>query len=175
MIGTGYHGTLTSNVESILRSGLRPRGRRKSHDAYLGIPSNPEFVYLASSPVLAADHITRISERLYGGAPVTILSIDATGLNNRLVYPDEDWLSDEWNSDLRFWPHKEQLAFMRLHQAEWEESLSNICSIAYRGVVKPHLINANPIPLIQYSSDEKRRMWQERVLKSRAMQKTQAA
>jgi hypothetical protein len=42
-------------------------------------------------------------------------------------------------------------------------------------VVKPHLINANPIPLIQYISDEKRRMWQERVLKSRAMQKTQAA
>jgi len=163
MIGTGYHGTLTSNVKSILRSGLRPRGKRKSHDEYLGMPSYPEFVYLASSPVLAADHITRISERRYGGAPVTILRIDATGLNNRLVYPDEDWLSDEWNSDMCYWPHKEQLAFMRLHQIEWEESLSNICSIAYRGVVKPNLIDASPIPHFQYALDEKRWFWQEQV------------
>jgi hypothetical protein len=102
-----YRGTLASNVESILENGLRPRGKKKSHDAYLQRDSYPEFSYLTSNPVLAADYIVRVTERVYNAAPSTILQINATGLDKSLMYPDEDYLSEVWNSDMCDWTHKD--------------------------------------------------------------------
>jgi hypothetical protein len=134
-----YHGTLASNVESILREGLRPRGSSPSHDEYLERPSLPEFVYLTSNPVLAADHIVRVSTRRYDGASATILQIDG-GLDNSLMYPDEDYLDEEWNSDFSDWTYEQQMKFVERHQREWKKSLTTMHTIAYRGTVTPELI-----------------------------------
>jgi hypothetical protein len=63
-------------------------------------------------------------------------------LDNTLVYPDEDWLRTEWNSDMSEWSHIKQLAYMKHHQDEWENSPARMHTIAYRGVVTPNLITA---------------------------------
>lgn len=127
-----HHGTLTRNVEAILRDGLRPRGIEPSHDAYLEHPSLPEFVYLTDHLGLAMSHAIRISERVHSGAPVSIIEVTVSD-RSKLLYPDEDFLTDEWNSDMPDWPVSKQMEYMEYHRREWRKSLEHTRTVAYRG------------------------------------------
>ena len=130
-----YHGTLASQVPSILKDGLRPRGESKSHDEYMGSASMPHFVYLTSSFGMAVDHAARISERTANGAPISVIEIDSKSLKRKLRYPDEDYLVHEWNSDFLDWTLDEQFKFMEDRQDTWEESLSMMKTVAYKSVI----------------------------------------
>ena len=161
MIGEFFHGTLTGNVESILRGGLRPRGTRPAHDEYIQMPSYPEFVYLTDSDVFAVKHIIRISERRYEGAPITILRVDASGLDASLAYPDEDWLEDVFDCDLPGYSHRKQLSYMRHHRLRWQECLTVNRTFAYRGVIKPELLSEVTIPDLEHFIQYERAVFQE--------------
>jgi hypothetical protein len=132
---TLYHGTLASLVPSILRDGLKPRGEKKSHDEYMNSASMPHLVYLTSSFGLALEHACRISERTAEGAEVAVLQLEIDSLKRRLLYPDEDYLGDELNSDFPDWTLKEQLEFMEEMRDTWKESLDLFKTVAYKGVV----------------------------------------
>jgi hypothetical protein len=159
-----FHGTLTTNVDNILRDGLRPRGSSASHDEYLGNPSLPEFVYLTTSLGLAVDHSVRISERVHRGAPVTILAVVNSALEPELFYPDEDWLRTEVNSDFTDWTRAKQMKFMKEHRVDWPQCLKEMRTVAYHGQIAGNAI----IPLHdEMSGDEfiedARHRWQNRI------------
>lgn len=138
-----YHGTLASLVPSIMERGLEPRGDRPSHDEYMQKPSMPHLVYLTSSEGVAIDHACRISERKYGGAPVALLGIDMAALRKRLLYPDEDYLSEEWNSDFVYWTPEEQRKFIEYKRGTWRESLKTLKTVAYKGIVPAKAISVH--------------------------------
>ena len=149
-----YHGTLASLAPSIMREGLKPRGKTPSHDEYMNSASLPQFVYLTSSAGIALEHACRISQRTAGGVDVTVFTIDIDTLNPDLIYPDEDYLSDEWNSDFTDWSLKEQLEFIEAKQDTWEESLDMFKTIAYRGIVRVKAIREVPDWAIQMKRDK---------------------
>ena len=132
-----YHGTLTSNVEVILRDGLRPSGANPSHDQYLNRPSLPEFVYLASSPDGAMQHAVRISERVHPGARVSVLQVTISN-RDRNIYPDEDYFHEEYDTDE--WSVEKLMEFMTYYRCDWRKSLKKCRTIAYRGVIESRRI-----------------------------------
>lgn len=134
---TLYHGTLESNVEAILRDGLRPRGTNPSHDQYLALPSLPEFVYLASSPGGAMHHAVRISERVHHGAPVSVLQVIISN-RDRNIYPDEDYFHEEYDTD--GWSVEKMMELMTYYRCDWRKSLKKGRTIAYRGVIEARRI-----------------------------------
>lgn len=152
---TLYHGTLASLMLSIMERGLEPRGDRPSHDEYMQSASMPDFVYLTSRYELALEHACRISERTAHGADVAVLELDMSALKRRLIYPDEDYLSGEWNSDFMFWTLDEQLAFMEDKRDTWKESLATFATIAYKSVIKPGSLRECRVP--RWLEQEKRR------------------
>jgi len=141
-----YHGTLGHLIPSILRDGLKPRGRGKSHDEYMDSASMPHFVYLTAIYDLALEHACRISERTSAGADVAVLELDMAALNTDLIYPDEDYLAFDWNSDFVDWALKEQLEFMEYQQDAWPESLETFATIAYKGVIPATAISLCRVP-----------------------------
>jgi hypothetical protein len=132
-----YRGTLTRNVEAILRDGLRPRGNEPSHDARVGYPSLSEFVYLAETVGFAMHHAIRISERVHSGAPVSVVEVTLSNRDKNL-HPDEDYLMEEW----AFYPVEEadQIEFMKEHRYEWRRSLKKMHTVAYRGAIEARRI-----------------------------------
>lgn len=157
-----YHGTLASLVPPILRDGLNPRGESKSHDEYMQSPSMPHLVYLTSSFGFALQHACRISERTAEGAGVAVLRVEMDSLKRRLLYPDEDYLEHEWNSDFIDWTLKEKLAFMERKRGTWKESLDLYKAVAYKGVIAPTLIDVCSVP--RWMEQEYRR-WFQRALR----------
>ncbi len=141
-----YHGTLASLVPSIMREGLTPRGERPSHDAYMDSASMPPFVYLTANHGMAIDHACRISERTADGAAIAVLELDMAALKRRLIYPDEDYLEHEWNSDFTSWSLKEQLEFMEYHRDTWRESLDEFATVAYKGVIPATALSRCRVP-----------------------------
>jgi hypothetical protein len=152
-----YHGTLTSLAPSIMREGLKPRGKTTSHDEYMNSASLPQFVYLTSSAGIALEHACRISERTASGVGVTVFTIDTDTLDADLIYPDEDYLAEEWNSDFTDWSLREQLRFMKAKQDTWQESLDMFKTIAYRGTVRVKTIHPVPDWAIQMKRDKFRK------------------
>ena len=143
---TLYHGTLDSLVPAILREGLKPRGDRPSHDAYMDSASIPTFVYLTTSYGLAVEHACRISERTADSAAIAVFELELDVLNKQLIYPDEDYLRYEWNSDFEDWTLKEQLSFMERKRDTWKESLKDFKTIAYKSVIPAETLTDCLIP-----------------------------
>jgi len=158
---TLYHGTLASLMPSIMERGLEPRGDRPSHDEYMQSASMPDFLYLTSRYKLALEHACRISERTADGANVAVLELDMSALKRRFIYPDEDYLTGEWNSDFMFWTLDEQLAFMERKRDTWKESLSVFATVAYKGVIKPGSLRECRVP--RWLEQGKRRRFIRRV------------
>ena len=143
---TLYHGTLTALLPGIMEKGLRPRGKSKSHDEYLQMASMPQFVYLTSNYNLAVQHAVRISERTANGADITVVGVELNSLDRDLLYPDEDYLSEEWDWDLGDWTVRVRLNYMKRHQDEWKESLGMMKTVAYRSMIPVAALTEYPIP-----------------------------
>lgn len=143
---TLYHGTLASLSPAIQREGLKPRGRRPSHDEYMQSASLPKFVYFTSKFERAVEHACRISERTADGAGIVVLELELHALVPKKIYPDEDYLSEVWNSDFLDWTLKEQLKYMERHRDDWEESLNDYSIIAYKGEVPASALSQCRVP-----------------------------
>ena len=159
---TLYHGTLASLLPSIMREGLKPRGERPSHDAYMDSASMPNFVYLTSNFGLAVEHACRISERTAEGADIAVLELEMSALERKLIYPDEDYLRSEW--DFIEWSLKKQLAFLEDNRSTWKKSLSMFATIAYKGVISATALAECRIP--RWLEQEKRRRFVRRTSKA---------
>jgi len=79
-----YHGTSYKNLNSILKNGIRPRGKRKGN--WKEYPSRPDMVYLtnAYAPFFA---IQSSKDK------ALILELDPAFLNQKSFYPDEDFIA----------------------------------------------------------------------------------
>jgi hypothetical protein len=157
---TLYHGTMASLVRVIKAEGLQPRGTRPSHDEYMEWASMPSFVYLTASYDLALEHACRISQRTADEAPVAVLEVNIDSLKRGVLYPDEDFLAEEWNSDFTLWEQSEQLAFMEEMKREWQESLKTTATVAYKGVIPATSLTECTVP--RWLEQQKRRKFPRR-------------
>jgi hypothetical protein len=121
-------------------------------------PSLPTFVYLTTNFGLAVEHACRISERTARKADIAVAQVDMSTLKKRLLYPDEDYLSHEWNSDFAGWTLDEQLEFMEGKRWTWKESLEMLGTVAYKGVVLASHITECPV--LRWFEQEYRRRFQ---------------
>lgn len=80
-----YHGTSSIHLDSILRDGLKPRGRKKGN--WESYPSRSDMVYLSSAyaPYFAINSCKK-------GEKALILEINTSKLEVSNLYPDEDFI-----------------------------------------------------------------------------------
>lgn len=80
-----YHGTSSRHLESIMTSGIRPRGRRKGN--WKQFPSRKDMVYLtnAYAPFFALQSCKE-------GEKALILELDLARIDESRLYPDEDFI-----------------------------------------------------------------------------------
>jgi len=126
-----YHGTTSSRLASILRDGLKPRGRRKGN--WESYPSRPDMVYLttAYAPFFA---IYAVDE----GEQGLIVEVDASKLNPTLLYPDEDFIAQALSHQKQM-PlevvHRQvrrQLSHYRHHAKDSIDAMGNV---AHKGAI----------------------------------------
>ena len=126
-----YHGTTTKHLKSILRNGLRPRGRRKSNwDHY---PSRGDMVYLttAYAPYFA---VTQLDE----GEQGVIVEVATNKLNATSLYPDEDFiaqaLAHQWKMPLGI-VHKRVRRTLHNYQHHTADSVQALGNAAHKGEI----------------------------------------
>ena len=87
-----YHGTTIRHLDSILAHGLRPRNDASGH--WEQFPSRPDMVYLTSAyPFFFATHTGDEDENGNRRPEKLVVEIDSTRLDQRLLYPDEDFVA----------------------------------------------------------------------------------
>lgn len=89
-----YHGTSSRNLASILRSGIRPRGRRSGN--WEQYPSRKDLVYLttAYAPYFAWHSAD-------GEEQAVIIEVCRDGLSDLNLYPDEDFVAQALANQLK--------------------------------------------------------------------------
>lgn len=137
-----YHGTSVKNLQSILDSGIRPRGRRAGNWNH-AVKSNPKAVYLTNAYPLYFAMAT-------GNWPVAIIEIDTDKLVQQLLSPDEDYLEQATRFDRNFeFLVNENMAFrtkyfrsraLRLYNHLWKQSLNGLGTCCYYGTIPTELI-----------------------------------
>lgn len=99
-----YHGTAAKSLASILRHGLRPRGKRKQSN-WESYPSREDCVYLteAYAPYfawMATD--SKTGERsLKSSERSLIVEVDLSVLDQSRLLPDEDFIAQAMASQLK--------------------------------------------------------------------------
>lgn len=133
-----YHGTSDRNLDSILRHGIRPRGRRKKSnwDSY---PSRTDCVYLTNS--YAAYFAEQSADRKKGERSLVVeVEIDET--DSRLL-PDEDFIAQAIATRLKVSIEsvhrgiRDSLEGYAHHALDSLAGLGNVC---LKGTVKPESI-----------------------------------
>lgn len=131
-----YHGTTSSRLTSILRDGLKPRGRRKGNwDQY---PSRPDMVYLttAYAPYFA---ICAVDEQEQG----VIVEVDTSQLDRELLYPDEDFIA-QGLAHQRGLPleliHRQVRRELHNYRHHAGDSITALGNAAYKGTIPPGAI-----------------------------------
>ena len=125
-----YHGTSVTFLAETQRHGIRPRRDRSSN--WKEAPSHPEMVYLTDAyPFYYA---TMSREK-----PCVVFEIDAAQLDQRRLYPDEDYLYHLMYQRDRKLPTKAQhqrlCADLDMFQHMWTKSLVFLGNCAYRGTI----------------------------------------
>ena len=127
-----YHGTRINNLESVLASGLRPRGEAPSN--WKKQPSRPDCVYLSTNQGFAHGKSHDENGR------VAVFEVELASLNKRLLYPDEDYVADylahqpgsrETYHDLL----PQVLSCIGSYKKYWRLSISEMGSVAHRGPI----------------------------------------
>jgi len=136
-----YHLTRTSNLRSIERNGLRPRGQRKGSFGHNpDLASNPEMVYFAASGTTAGHALIDSLSRATKGVTFTLFRVPVAFLDEGSLYPDEDFLSRHLGRS--WWAPSALRDDVLEYQHLWRESLRTGShtdaiggSVAHRGVV----------------------------------------
>jgi len=114
-----YHGTSSVFLERIFKQGLLPRkytgiSNWDVPESWIDMSSNPELVYLASTPEKARNIGYRAVE-VYGGTPVVL----EARVSSHYLFPDED------------------SGFAVVLRKNWRKSLEIRGTCAYRGIIPP--------------------------------------
>jgi len=158
-----YHGTSGSGIGSIIKSGIRPRGRRRGN--WKQYPSRADMVYMTTAyPLWFA--IQSVSEK----CEAVVLEVDSDRLDERLMHPDEDFIAQAVASHKKCGVesiHDEIRKTLEHYQEHWKDSVAHLGNCAFRGVVpfdavtryctidlenqKPLILNCDPsISLLNY-------------------------
>ena len=136
-----YHLTRTSNLRSIERNGLRPRGQRKgSFGDNPDLSSHAEMVYFAASGTTAGHALIDVLSRATKGVTFTLFRTPLALLDEGSLYPDEDFLSQRLGRSV--WTPSALRDDVLGYQHLWRESLRTGShtdaiggSVAHRGIV----------------------------------------
>ncbi len=141
-----YHGTTIRNLDNILAHGLRPRIDTPGH--WKQYPSRPDMVYLTIAyPFYFATHMDDEDQDGNYRPEKLVIEIDSTWLDQRLLYPDEDFVAQlvaqqintsiaAIHDDIR-----ENLTDMTFQDPSgnvvpaWEARLATLATCCYRGVI----------------------------------------
>ena len=137
-----YHGTYEANLDSILKHGLRPRGKKSGNWKHT-VESNSKAVYLTNAYVF---HFAQSAKKHRDGKLV-VLEIDCNMLNPFLFAPDEYFLEQATRKDQQFvqgdmvkrtrWFRKHALTNFQL---AWKQSLEGMGTCCYHGNIPPEAI-----------------------------------
>lgn len=134
-----YHGTSAKNFESILKEGIKPRGKTNGNWEH-SITSRPDCVYLSTvyAPYFAINSVENDSSQC------ALLEINTDSIDKSLLLPDEDFLEQatrEKNSsdsmEKRTMYYRDTLI---LYANFWQQSLDNLGTCAYKGTIHPSAI-----------------------------------
>jgi hypothetical protein len=161
-----YHLTRTSNLRSIERNGLRPRGQRKgSFRNDPGLASNPEMVYFAASGTTGGYALIDALSRATKGVTFTLFRVPLALLDEESLYPDEDFLSQRLGRSV--WAPSAMHDDVLEHQHLWRESLRTGShtdaiggSVAHRGIVPWGTLTAMSPVAVPRLNDPLARAWQ---------------
>lgn len=150
-----YHGTNGAWLDSILRTGIRPRGSRKGNWEHNSIHSNRKCVYLTDSyaPYFALN-ATRGQE-----PSCAVIEVDTDRLDDFDLFPDEDFL-EQASRNYENGPKgdmKRRTMYYRKRQFEygswlpcaspdggettwWEASLKYLGTCSHHGLIPPDAI-----------------------------------
>lgn len=126
-----YHGTTTKNLSSILRSGLRPRGRRRGNwDRY---HSRSDMVYLttAYAPFFAINSVAEEEKAV-------IVEVQTADLNPSDLYPDEDFIAQALAHQMQLpleYIHKRVRRTLRNYQHHTADSVEALGNAAHKGEI----------------------------------------
>lgn len=127
-----YHGTTATRLGSILRQGLRPRGKSRpgNRKAY---PSRKDMVYLSTAyaPYFALNS-------LGDGDTALIIEVDTDQLDPARCYPDEDFVAQclAYQEKRPLKPvHDGVQADLESYQHLYSLSVERMGNLAYRGSV----------------------------------------
>jgi hypothetical protein len=135
MNGVLYHGTSAVNEKKILQEGLTPRKYQKHRKWKDTVP--PEFVYLTDTfPIFFTAYRAKTRTR-----DALIVEVDASKLNEYLLYPDDDFIWHIWRmkEPERVKNIQESLIeagkCVLLNQSIWKESLQMLGTVAHYGPI----------------------------------------
>lgn len=133
-----YHGTSARHVAGILKNGIVPRSKSGQTNWPGEYESDASMVYLTSCYAL---HFALAAER--GAAEIAVLEIDAGGLVERKLHPDEDFVGQglvHANGVGLAEAQNEALANRSRYKHLWKDSLAKMGTVAYRGTVPARLV-----------------------------------
>lgn len=131
-----YHGTTTKHLDSILRNGLHPRGRRRGNwDRY---HSRSDMVYLttAYAPFFAINSVAEEEKAV-------IVEVQTADLNPSALYPDEDFIAQALAHQMQLpldYIHKRVRRTLHQYQHHTCDSVHALGNAAHKGVIPPEAI-----------------------------------
>lgn len=128
-----YHGTAASNLPSIRKEGIQPRGKRTSN--WDKFPSIKDMVYLSKvyAPYFATSAVENAST-----ATLLIVEVDLDRLAESKLYPDEDFVGQMVASGLKVpvtYVHEAVVKDIKKYRHTWPLSIEKLGNVAYRGTV----------------------------------------
>lgn len=139
-----YHGTSEKYAEDIIKYGLKPRGKKRSH--WKGTPSHPGAVYLTNA------YAVYFAQAACNGRRdrLAIFEIEVGPAVLNLFAPDEDYLEQVTRRD-PVWQKqagtdmKKRTAWFKKRafshfSEEWENSLARLGTCSYFGPIFPGAI-----------------------------------
>ena len=134
-----YHGTSDRYLASILKHGLRPRGRRKKSN-WGSYPSRPDCVYLTEA---YAPYFAEQATNVKKGERSLIVEVEVDEQDPRLL-PDEDFIAQAMASQLKVSIEAVHLGVRNAlegyahHALDSLRGLGNVC---IKGLVSPEAIS----------------------------------
>ena len=159
-----YHGTAERHLESIIKNGIKPRGKTKEGNWHHSVTSNPRAVYLTTTYALHfAGNACQMPPKV-ARERMVVLEIETDLLSPFMFAPDEDFLEqatrevdyviqDQHGNEMPKWSDSkngkgnmiERTMWFRKRALPdfshlWEKSTEHMGTCCYYGTIEPYSI-----------------------------------